>query len=91
MWIVALALRRPYTFVVMALVLIILTPIVVLRIQLIFFPTSTFRFVSVCGTSAGSRPRTWPTHRHNSERGITITVNDIEHIESQGRSPASAS
>jgi multidrug efflux pump subunit AcrB len=41
MWIVALALRRPYTFIVMALVLLILTPIVILRTPVDIFPTST--------------------------------------------------
>ena len=42
MWIVALALRRPYTFVVVALLLLILGPIVIYRTPTDIFPTSTF-------------------------------------------------
>ena len=47
MWIVALALRRPYTFVVMALVIIILTPITILRTPTDIFPDINIPVVSV--------------------------------------------
>ncbi|MGB8772446.1 MAG: efflux RND transporter permease subunit, partial [Candidatus Korobacteraceae bacterium] len=84
MWIVALALRRPYTFVVMALVLIILTPIVVLRTPVDIFPDINIPVVSVVWNFGGFAPSDMADRIvTNSERGITITVNDIEHIESQ--------
>ena len=84
MWIVALALRRPYTFVVMALVLIILTPIVVLRTPVDIFPDINIPVVSVVWNFGGFAPSDMSDRIvTNSERGINITVNDIEHIESQ--------
>ncbi|HME33400.1 MAG TPA: efflux RND transporter permease subunit [Terriglobales bacterium] len=84
MWIVALALRRPYTFVVMALVLIILTPIVILRTPVDIFPDINIPVISVVWFYGGFAPTDMADRIvTNAERGITITVNDIEHIESQ--------
>ena len=84
MWIVALALRRPYTFVVMALVLIILTPLVVLRMPVDVLPDINIPVISVVWSYTGMAPDEMADRIvTNSERGLTITVNDIEHIESQ--------
>ena len=84
MWIVALALRRPYTFVVMALVLLILTPIVVLRTPVDIFPDINIPVISVVWNYGGFAPSEMADRIvTNSERGITVTVNDIEHMESQ--------
>ncbi|HZM10150.1 MAG TPA: efflux RND transporter permease subunit [Candidatus Limnocylindrales bacterium] len=84
MWIVALALRRPYTFIVMALVLLILTPIVILRTPVDIFPDINIPVISVVWNYSGFAPSEMADRIvTNSERGITITVNDIEHIESQ--------
>ena len=84
MWIVALALRRPYTFVVMALVLIILTPLVVLRMPVDVLPDINIPVISVVWNYTGMAPDEMADRIvTNSERGLTITVNDIEHIESQ--------
>ena len=84
MWIVALALRRPYTFVVMALVLIILTPIVILRTPVDIFPDINIPVISVVWNFAGFAPSEMADRIvTNSERITTIVVNDIEHIESQ--------
>ena len=84
MWIVALALRRPYTFVVMALVIILLVPLVVLRTPVDIFPDINIPVISVVWNFAGFAPTEMADRIvTNSERGITITVNDIEHIESQ--------
>src|SRR5580704_7000209 len=84
MWIVALALRRPYTFVVMALVLLMLTPIVVLRMPIDILPDINIPVVSVVWTYSGLSPDEMANRIvSNAERGLTITVNDIEHIESQ--------
>src|ERR1700757_5096498 len=84
MWIVALALRRPYTFVVMTLVLIILTPLVVLRMPVDVLPDINNPVISVVVNYTGMAPDEMADRIvSNSERGLTITVNDIEHIESQ--------
>ena len=53
MWIVALALRRPYTFIVMALVIILLTPITILRTPTDIFPSIDIPVVSVVWFYAG--------------------------------------
>jgi CzcA family heavy metal efflux pump len=84
MWIVALALRRPYTFVVMALVIILLTPITILRTATDIFPSIDIPVVSVVWFYSGLSPLDMADRIvANSERGITTTVNDIEHMESQ--------
>jgi len=84
MWIVALALRRPYTFVVMALLIIILTPITILRTPVDIFPDINIPVVSVVWNYEGMSPSEMADRIvSNSERGLTITVNDIEHQESQ--------
>src|ERR1700728_70936 len=84
MWIVALALRRPYTFVVMAIVLLLLTPLVVLRMPVDVLPDINIPVISVVWNYAGMAPEEIADRIvSNSERGLTITVNDIEHIESQ--------
>ena len=56
MWIVALALRRPYTFVVMALVILILTPITILRTPTDIFPDIDIPVVSVVWFYTGLSP-----------------------------------
>jgi CzcA family heavy metal efflux pump len=84
MWIVSLALRRPYTFVVMALVIILLTPFVILRTPVDIFPEINIPVISVIWNFNGMPPKEMADRIvSNSERGITTTVNDIEHIESQ--------
>ncbi len=83
MWIVALALRRPYTFVVMALLIIILTPITILRTPVDIFPEINIPVVSVVWSFDGMSPSEMADRIvSNSERGFTVTVNDIEHQES---------
>jgi CzcA family heavy metal efflux pump len=84
MWIVALALRRPYTFVVMAIVILILTPITIVRTATDIFPNIDIPVVSVVWFYSGMSPQDMADRIvSNSERGITTTVNDIEHMESQ--------
>ena len=84
MWIVALALRRPYTFVVMALVLLLLTPLVVLRMPVDVLPDINIPVISVVWRYDGLSPNEMADRIvTGSERFLTITVNDIEHIESQ--------
>ncbi len=83
MWIVALALRRPYTFVVMALLIILLMPLVLLRTPVDIFPDINIPVISVVWNYTGMTPVDMADRIvTNSERGITTTVNDIEHMES---------
>src|SRR5580698_6241710 len=83
MWIVALALRRPYTFVVAAIVLLLLTPLVLLRTQTDIFPAIRIPVISVIWQYAGLDARQMEQRIViNDERSMTATVNDIEHIES---------
>src|SRR5208282_3735081 len=84
MWIVALALRRPYTFVVMALVIILLLPLAILRTPVDIFPDINIPVISVVWNFTGFAPQDMADRIvTNSERGMTVTVNNIEHIESQ--------
>jgi CzcA family heavy metal efflux pump len=84
MWIVALALRRPYTFVVMALLIIILTCVTIPRTPVDIFPDINIPVVSVVWSYTGLSPQEMADRIvTNSERGFTVTVNDIEHQESQ--------
>ena len=84
MWIVALALRRPYTFVVMALLIVILTPITIMRTPVDIFPDINIPVISVVWNFTGMSPQEMADRIvTNSERGFTVTVNDIEHQESQ--------
>ena len=84
MWIVALALRRPYTFVVMAMLIVILTIVTVPRTPVDIFPEINIPVVSVIWNYNGFSPSDMVDRIvANSERGITVTVNDVEHQESQ--------
>jgi CzcA family heavy metal efflux pump len=84
MWIVALALRRPYTFIVMALLIILLTLITVPMMPVDIFPEIDIPVVSVVWFYTGMAPQDMADRIVTvSERGITTTVNNIEHQESQ--------
>src|SRR5947209_3819942 len=84
MWIVSLALRRPYTFVVMALLILILTPIVVLHTPVDIFPEINIPVVSIVWQYSGMQPQEMSDRfLNNTERVLTTLVNDIQHIESQ--------
>src|SRR6266478_3391618 len=84
MWIVRLALQRPYTFVVMALVIILLTPIVLLRTPTDIFPSINIPVISLVWTYNGLQPQEMELRiTGNVERGIATLVNDVEHTESQ--------
>src|SRR3954466_13523519 len=84
MWIVRLALRRPYTFVVCAMLVMILGIIQILRMPTDIFPEINIPVISVAFNYSGM-PADEMEKRivGNFERILTTTVNDIEHIESQ--------
>jgi multidrug efflux pump subunit AcrB len=84
MWIVRLALARPYTFIVMALAIILLTPVVLLRTPTDIFPEINIPVISLIWQYTGLEPREMEQRiTSNSERAVTTLVNDVEHIESQ--------
>ena len=83
MWIVRLALRRPYTFAVFALLLMILGPIAILRTPTDIFPNINIPVISMVWQYTGLSPEQMANRIvYQSERSLTTTVNDIEHIES---------
>src|SRR5260370_29888024 len=84
MWIVALALRRPYTFIVMALLILILTPVVLLRTATDIFPDINIPVISIVWNYQRLSPKDMPDRITSvTERGLTTLVNNIDHIESQ--------
>ena len=84
MWIVRVALQRPYTFIVMAIIILLATPLAIMRTPVDVLPEIDIPVISVIwnynGLSAQQMGnRITQTH----ERILTTTVNDIEHVESQ--------
>ena len=87
MWIVALALRRPYTFIVMALLLLILSPIVIFRTPTDIFPEINIPVISIVWNYSGLSPKEMSNRIISiTERGLTTLVNDIDHIDSESMS-----
>ena len=83
MWIVLLALRRPYTFVVAALLLVLLTPFILLRTPTDIFPAINIPVVSIIWQYTGLDPQQMEQRIvYVNERALSVTVNNIEHIES---------
>jgi multidrug efflux pump subunit AcrB len=84
MWIVRLALARPYTFVVMALLILIGGVLTIQRMAVDIFPDIPIPVVGVVWTYAGISPEEMNQRVViPNERAFTTTVNNIEHIESQ--------
>jgi multidrug efflux pump subunit AcrB len=87
MWIVRLALRRPYTFTVMALLILILGILAGARMAKDIFPSIDIPVVTVLWSYNGLTPEEMERRIVTiSERAMTTTVNDIEHLESQSLS-----
>jgi len=84
MWIVRIALKRPYTFVVMSMLIVILGVGAILRMPTDIFPEIDIPVISVIWGYGGLPPEEMEKRIVTGfERGLTTTVNDIEHIESQ--------
>jgi multidrug efflux pump subunit AcrB len=84
MWILRLALSRPYTFVVMAILIAILGGTAIVTMPVDIFPYINIPIVSVLWQYGGLSPDEMEKRVvTNFERGLTSNVNDIEHIESQ--------
>ena len=83
MWIVRLALRRPYTFAVVALLLMFLGPLAIVNMPVDIFPNINIPVVTMIWNYQGFSPKQMASRIVTlSERSLTTTVNDIEHIES---------
>ena len=90
MWIVQLALRRPYTFVVVSLLIAILGVSAIITMPVDIFPYIDIPVVSVVWQYTGMSPEEMEKRvLAYFERSMTTTVNDIEHIESQAYSGVS--
>src|ERR1700722_4674813 len=84
MWIVRIALSRPYTFIVFALIILFITPIVLQRTPTDVFPNIDIPVVAVDWNYTGLSPEQMEDRIvSNFERIMTTTVDNIEHIESQ--------
>src|SRR6201981_2320365 len=83
MWIVKLALNRPYTFIVMALLILILSPVVILSTPTDIFPSINIPVIAVAWTYSGLSPEeTEGRITTVYERVLTTLVDNIAHIES---------
>jgi multidrug efflux pump subunit AcrB len=83
MWIVKLALSRPYTFIVMALLILIISPIVILQTPTDIFPSINIPVIAVAWTFTGLSPEELEGRLTTVyERVLTTTVDNIQHIES---------
>jgi multidrug efflux pump subunit AcrB len=79
MWIVKIALSRPYTFIVLALLILILSPVIILRTPTDIFPNINIPVVAVAWIYTGLSPeeiegRTTTVY----ERSLTTTVDNID-------------
>src|SRR4030088_2830150 len=84
MWIVRLALRRPYTFVVMSILILIMGGLAIVRTPTDIFPTIDIPVVSIIWNYNGLVPQDMSDRVVSiTERALTTTVDNIEHVESQ--------
>jgi CzcA family heavy metal efflux pump len=83
MWIVRLALNRPYTFIVLALLILLISPVVILRTPTDIFPSINIPVIGVSWQYTGMNAEEMEGRITTVyERLLTTLVNDIEHIES---------
>jgi multidrug efflux pump subunit AcrB len=84
MWLVRMALKRPYTFVVMSMLIIVLGALTIARMPTDIFPDVDIPVISVIWSYSGLSPEEMEKRIvNNYERNLTVAVNDIEHVESQ--------
>ncbi len=84
MWIVEIALKRPYTFIVLALLILLISPIAILRTPTDIFPNVDIPVVAALWNYNGLSAEDMEERISSQfERILTTAVNDIEHIESQ--------
>jgi multidrug efflux pump subunit AcrB len=84
MWIVNLALKRPYTFIVMAIMIVLATPFVLMSMATDVLPNINIPVISIIWSYTGFSARDMADRITSvNERSLTTTVSNIEHIESQ--------
>jgi len=83
-WLIRIALQRPYTFIVLGILILIMGPLAIVRTPTDIFPNIKLPVISVIWTYNGMPPDEMSDRILTYyERQMTTTVNDIEHIESQ--------
>src|SRR5436853_461488 len=83
MWIVRVALQRPYTFVVLAVLILLLSPVLILRTPTDIFPNIDIPVIAVAWQFTGLNPEEMEGRITTQfERVLTTTVDNIEHLES---------
>ena len=83
MWIVRLALNRPYTFIVLALLILLASPVIIMRTPTDIFPNINIPVIAVAWQFTGLNPEEMEGRFTTGfERILTTTVDNIEHIES---------
>jgi CzcA family heavy metal efflux pump len=83
MWIVRLAINRPYTFIVLALLILIAAPVVIVRTPTDMFPVINIPVVSIGWTYTGLNPEEVEGRiTEPYEKVLTTLVDNIQHIES---------
>jgi CzcA family heavy metal efflux pump len=82
-WIVKLALNRPYTFIVLALLILLLSPVIILRTPTDIFPNINIPVISVGWTYAGLNPEELEGRLTTPyEKALSTLVDNIQHIDS---------
>ncbi len=83
MWIVRLALNRPYTFIVLAILILIAAPVVILRTPTDIFPSINIPVVSIAWQYTGLSPEELEGRLTTTyEKALTTLVDNVEHVES---------
>jgi multidrug efflux pump subunit AcrB len=83
MWIIKVALDRPYTFIVLSLLILIVAPVVIFRTPTDIFPNIDIPVVSVAWTYTGLNPEELEGRLTTPyEKSLTALVDNIEHVES---------
>jgi multidrug efflux pump subunit AcrB len=83
MWIVRVALDRPYTFIVLAVLILVLSPVMILRTPTDIFPNIDIPVIAVAWQYTGMNPEELEGRITSTyERLLTLAVDNIEHIES---------
>ncbi len=84
MWIVNIALKRPYTFIVLALLILLISPLVILRTPTDIFPNVDIPVVAALWNYTGLSAEEMEERIASPfERSLTTVVTDIDHMESQ--------
>ncbi len=83
MWIVKLALDRPYTFIILALLILLMSPVIILRTPTDIFPNINIPVIAVAWQYTGLNPEEMEGRLTTPfEKTATTLVDNIEHMES---------